>query len=95
MSDNKRRTLKEYGAGIDTEPHNEDLVLSCRECGVGDITPSTRHTDFDWRCKSCGAKFDEPVRRRKKGKSVLTGAPAMLEQMDPEEFDRRVNDAED
>lgn len=91
MSINKPTTLNDYGAGVEArDDQHDELVQACPECDVAHITPATKRTAEKWRCKGCGAKFNEPIRRRPKATSNFSGLVRLLDEMSVDEFDRRV-----
>lgn len=64
----------------------------CPECDRASATPRTSRastprsddSDADWRCKDCGATFDDPVERPiKKPANGRVGLAGVLERADP------------
>lgn len=74
-------------------PSNADEIAACPQCDSPQVfstnaAPGGFEPRAGWYCKDCGAAFDEPTRRPRKGSNnagAKRGLARALEDMDAEE----------
>ncbi|MFB6196403.1 MAG: hypothetical protein ABEI80_09535 [Haloplanus sp.] len=81
-----------YGGDSETKPLISDggCVRACPECDDARIRrrnpecpDSTANGDEQYRCRACGARFDEPITRERRGEARRSGLAKTLSETDP------------
>jgi transposase-like protein len=80
---------------------DSDTVDACPECDSASFTRRSRgfsavprQSDARYQCSDCGAYFDDPVERERRGTAPLKGLARDLDKADSwDELEARLNDA--